>query len=453
MGGIIFGAMGGLGDAMQSIGKSDQDLQNSQALAQTRGDIDFNNQARLTQMQNDLAIQKEQAILTAKQNAVYSDQARNAGIIGSARQSAVDKSLADMHAMDDPLGPNPPEQQYQAVASRAGNTAAIQALNNAGNFGAAEELAKALSTGATNVPYGSVHNDVNGNVIYDNASDVKADNEERRTAAKEAAAAAKNMPKQIDQKTLDAVDLQVNKLTANATASPNPFATPGDPTTNTDASKQQLYQSVAGKIVMNSMKTGSTVSVPDVVSSIKPYINKYDEQATTEAKTLAGLYFDPKTKSVKDDNAREFLSKNYPDAVTTDYNSFARFVRDKKMQDEGAFNNFLMAERTGKAPLQAAQQNGAASKSNAEVPQTVGASFSQDDHFDAELNKRLPFFGTMNALKDIAANDPSQDMRNAARRKLGQMQLSGNQFANEANKLDRQTTPSKVNTVYGAFEL
>lgn len=146
LGGIIAGALGG--GAAQAVDIADKQ-------------IDFNNKASLQREMSSLeeqkAIRVAEMLQRQKDTAATADRTRNAGYF---------------------------------AGGKTGMAAANAALA-AGDVKTATDISDAEAKGGVTVGYGSVAIDRNNKVRYDNASDVRADNDEKRAEARQTLAERK----------------------------------------------------------------------------------------------------------------------------------------------------------------------------------------------------------------------------------------------------------------------
>jgi hypothetical protein len=283
-------------------------------------------EAALAEQRASLELEKTKALEQFRIEQVGKERERIGGIVASARSSAMD---------DGPVTP--------AMQDRS----AVKSLAESGYIDQASALDKVYESGTRTTPWGSVTHDSSGNVVFDNASDLKSELERRRAEEKATATAAKNAPKPITQQQLDSITTQVDKIvTNNLSGTKNPFAMPGeDPKSAADSAKQNLMSTALGKMAVNAAQKGETMNPNEGFSQLKTVVDKFDAKVTADARANAGTYFDDKGRP-KDGTIAALQKRGVPDDAVQDKVSFMRWYRDAKLSDMNEFNRF----RKGDAP-------------------------------------------------------------------------------------------------------
>ena len=167
----IIGALGGLGDAAQRMGETNQKAwldQDSEALKQ-----------KFQRELVDLQAQKQMALETFKNtlatNTKNTERTNMAAAIDQGAGGIVDTAMQG-HGVADQSTWTPEQEaaRNQGIVGMKNNPRTrIQAATNAGYIDEASKMDKIADSGAKTTPWGSVTHDSDGKVIYDNASELK----------------------------------------------------------------------------------------------------------------------------------------------------------------------------------------------------------------------------------------------------------------------------------------
>lgn len=338
---MLTGVAAGIGEGLMATGR----LFGEQALNEQRASLELEKQKALEQFRID---QKN------------TERQRIGGIVQQARTSAME------------AGPVTPRMQDQA---------ATQALINSGDIDAAAALDRLNESGMKTTPWGSVTHDGAGNVIYDNASEMKSSLQKQAADAKTAAIAAKGQPKQLTQEQIDRITTQSKKIAQdNFGMTKNPFAMPGeDPKTAADTAKITLVSNSLGTIAANAAASGQTINPNQAFAELKPIADKYDQKVTTEARKFGDQFFDEKGR-LKEGALPALQKLNLPDSAMQDKASFMRYYRDTMLSDVSQFNAFRKdgaSQGGGKQSSPAAESKPSAEPSTASAAQPAKQSIVQ----------------------------------------------------------------------------